>query len=77
MATLVTGGSGVLGLHVARCLGEKGEAVVAYSTSGAPGHADILLQNGQQLAEWRMNGTQMLPGSGNINPALSAGWSVV
>jgi len=45
MATLVTGGSGVLGLHVARCLGEKGETVVAYSTSGAPDRADVLLQN--------------------------------
>ncbi len=43
MAILVTGGSGVLGLHVARCLAGQGETVVAYSTSGAPEHADWVL----------------------------------
>ena len=43
MATLVTGGSGVLGLHVARFLAAAGEMVVAYSTSGAPEHAGLVL----------------------------------
>lgn len=43
MAILVTGGSGVVGLHVARYLADKGETVVAYSTSGAPEHAELVL----------------------------------
>ena len=43
MAVLVTGGSGILGLHLARCLGDQGETVVAYSTSGAPPHAGLVL----------------------------------
>ena len=43
MAVLVTGGSGVLGLHVARCLADSGETAVAYSTSGAPPHAELVL----------------------------------
>ena len=43
MATLVTGGSGVVGLHVARCLAEQGEGVVACSPSGAPPHAELVL----------------------------------
>ncbi len=43
MPTLVTGGSGVLGLHVVQELATSGEDVVAYSTSGAPEHADVLL----------------------------------
>lgn len=43
MAILVTGGSGVLGLHVARCLAHTGEKVVAYSASGAPANAGFAL----------------------------------
>lgn len=43
MAVMVTGGSGVLGLHVARALGGRGEEVVAYSTSGAPPSAELVL----------------------------------
>ena len=39
------------------------------------GSADLLLQSGQQLAEWLMNGTQILPGSGNMG-ALGPGWTV-
>jgi len=48
VATLVTGGSGVLGLHVARCLAAQGETVVAYSTSGAPPHAELVLGEAAQ-----------------------------
>lgn len=44
MTVLVTGGSGVVGLHVARELAERGEEVVAYSTSGAPPHAKLVLR---------------------------------
>ncbi len=43
MAVMVTGGSGVLGLHVARALGEQGQDVLAYSTSGAPPNAEVVL----------------------------------
>lgn len=43
MSVMVTGGSGVIGLHVARALGERGEDVVAYSTSGAPPYAEVVL----------------------------------
>lgn len=43
MAVLVTGGSGVIGLHVARQLAQHVEEVVAYSTSGAPLHAELVL----------------------------------
>lgn len=43
MAIMVTGGAGMLGLHVARALGERGEGVLAYSTSGAPPHAELVL----------------------------------
>lgn len=43
MTTLVTGASGVVGLHVARQLAVDGELVVAYSTSGAPAHAAVTL----------------------------------
>ena len=44
MSVLVTGGSGVIGLHVARELAAAGEHVVAYSTSGAPPHAELVLR---------------------------------
>jgi hypothetical protein len=37
------------------------------------GHADLLLQNGQQLAGWLMNGTAIQSGSGSIG-TLGAGW---
>ena len=43
MATLVTGGSGVVGMHVVQQLAGDGETVVAYSTSGAPEHAAVTL----------------------------------
>jgi len=43
MTVLVTGGSGVLGLHVVRAMAAHGEFVVAYSTSGAPPGADVVL----------------------------------
>lgn len=43
MATMVTGGAGMLGLHVARALAEQGQSVVAYSTSGAPPRAELVL----------------------------------
>jgi nucleoside-diphosphate-sugar epimerase len=43
MTVLVTGGSGVLGLHVVRAMAAHGEFVVAYSTSGAPPGADLVL----------------------------------
>ena len=38
-------------------------------------NADILLQNGQQLALWAMKGTSVIGGSGNIG-TLGAGWAV-
>ena len=44
MTVLVTGGSGVVGLHVARELAAAGEVVMAYSTSGAPPHAELVLR---------------------------------
>jgi hypothetical protein len=40
------------------------------------GRSDILLQNGQQLAVWEMNGMTVLAGSGNIGPALGPNWTV-
>jgi nucleoside-diphosphate-sugar epimerase len=43
VTVLVTGGSGVVGLHVVRELAAAGEDVVAYSTSGAPPHAELVL----------------------------------
>ncbi len=43
MTVLVTGGSGVLGLHTCRALAEEGEDVVSFSTSGAPATADSVL----------------------------------
>jgi glucose/arabinose dehydrogenase len=39
------------------------------------GYSDILLQKGQLLAEWPMNGTQIQPGHGVIGE-LGVGWSV-
>ena len=36
---------------------------------------DLLLQNGQQLALWLWNGTQ-LSNAGNITPPLGSGWTV-
>lgn len=42
MAVMVTGGSGVIGLHVARELAGQGYDVIAYSTSGAPPHAELV-----------------------------------
>ncbi|MGZ8265076.1 MAG: NAD-dependent epimerase/dehydratase family protein [Burkholderiales bacterium] len=44
MPVLVTGGSGVVGLHVARELAAAGEEVVAYSTSGAPPRPELVLR---------------------------------
>lgn len=43
MTVLVTGGSGVLGLHVARGMAEHGDEVVALSMSGAPPAAELVL----------------------------------
>lgn len=43
MAVMVTGGSGILGLHVARALAGRGEEVVAYSTTGTPPSAEVVL----------------------------------
>ena len=40
------------------------------------GHADLLLQNSQQLTEWLMNGTAIQPGSGGIG-ALGTGWDLL
>ena len=42
----------------------------------ADGRADILLQNGQQLALWEMNGPSILGGSGGIGTTLPTGWVV-
>ena len=55
-----------------------GTGSVAAGTSdfNHDGYADLLLQNGQQLAEWRMNGTAIQPGSGGIG-ALGAGWNLL
>lgn len=44
-AVLVTGGSGVVGIHTIRALAAAGRHVVGYSTSGAPPHADWLLDD--------------------------------
>lgn len=43
MTTLVTGGSGVVGAHVARHLAARGEKVVSYSTAGAPANVAVML----------------------------------
>jgi nucleoside-diphosphate-sugar epimerase len=43
MAVMVTGGAGMLGLHVARELAEDGRPVIAYPTSGAPPRAEFVL----------------------------------
>ncbi len=37
--------------------------------------SDFLLQNGQQLALWEMNGTTVQVGSGSIG-TLGSGWTV-
>jgi len=42
--TVLVTGSGVVGLHVARALAEAGEQVIAYSTSGAPPHPELVLR---------------------------------
>jgi len=52
MTALVTGGSGVLGLHVARDLAARGEEVVAYSTSGAPPSAGLVLGESAPLVHF-------------------------
>jgi UDP-glucose 4-epimerase len=43
VTVLVTGGSGVVGLHVVKALAAAGETVLAYSTSGSPPHAGLVL----------------------------------
>ncbi|MCG6206407.1 M10 family metallopeptidase C-terminal domain-containing protein [Rhodopseudomonas sp. HC1] len=40
------------------------------------GRSDLLLQNGQVLAEWLISGTSVLAGSGGLASALGSGWSV-
>ena len=45
MSVLVTGGSGVIGLHVARELASAGEDVISCSTSGAPPNAHLVLRD--------------------------------
>jgi nucleoside-diphosphate-sugar epimerase len=44
VAVLVTGGSGVVGLHVVGALAAAGEEVVAYSTCGAPPRPELVLR---------------------------------
>ena len=56
-----------------------GTAITANPSMGTndfngDGYSDILLQLGQQFAEWQMNGTS-LTGGGNIG-ALGAGWAL-
>ena len=50
-------------------------APAAAGVLNSAGASDILLQNGQQLAEWQMNGTAIQPGSGSIG-TLGTGWAV-
>jgi UDP-glucuronate 4-epimerase len=45
VSVLVTGASGVVGVHVARALAERGEHVVAFSKSGRTPVTDSLLQS--------------------------------
>jgi hypothetical protein len=40
------------------------------------GCADLLLQNGQSLAEWLLNGTQVIAGSGGAG-TLGSGWDLL
>jgi len=51
-----------------------GWSVAAVGDYNGNGHADILLQNGQTLAVWEMNGTTILPGSGIVG-TLATGWA--
>ena len=43
MPVMVTGGSGVLGMHAVEAFARQGETVVALSTSGRPKHAEVML----------------------------------
>ncbi len=45
MTVLITGGSGVVGLHTARAMAESGEDVVAYSIPAAPPAPGLVLGN--------------------------------
>jgi FG-GAP repeat len=67
IGTAIQPGSGSIGTLGA------GWAVAGTGDFNGDGHADILLQNGQQLAGWLMNGTAIQPGSGSIG-TLGAGW---
>lgn len=52
MGILVTGGSGVLGLHIVNCLAQRGEQVVVCSRSGSPYSANLLLGKNQSRVKF-------------------------
>ena len=53
-----------------------GSTIVGTGDFNGDGSADLLLQNGQTLSESLLNGSSVLPGSGNVDTPLIAGWSV-
>lgn len=55
MAVMVTGRAGMLGLHIARALGEQGQKVVVYSTSGAPPPAGWTLPDLGTISAMRLD----------------------
>jgi peptidoglycan hydrolase-like protein with peptidoglycan-binding domain len=54
-----------------------GWSVVGVGDFNGDGQADVFLQNDRQLAVWYLNGSVILPVSGNISSPLLPGWNPV